>query len=93
MLLIAHRLSNVRGCDTIAVVEAGRIVEQGTHAELLAAHGPYAHMSHMHLRGQHAGDSLRLASKNGHGDGGGGSAAAGNADCDCVAPPDLIQMG
>lgn len=38
-LLVAHRLSTVRHADTIAVVERGRVVEQGTHEELLVRAG------------------------------------------------------
>jgi subfamily B ATP-binding cassette protein MsbA len=41
-LVIAHRLSTVVNADRIAVVVKGEIVEQGTHAELLDAHGEYA---------------------------------------------------
>jgi ATP-binding cassette, subfamily B, bacterial len=41
-LIIAHRLSTVRQADRILVVDHGRIVEQGSHAELLAAEGLYA---------------------------------------------------
>ena len=41
-LVIAHRLSTVRGADLILVVDDGRIVERGTHDELLAAGGLYA---------------------------------------------------
>jgi ATP-binding cassette subfamily B protein len=40
--VIAHRLSTIRNADTIVVMEAGRIVEQGSHAELLARNGAYA---------------------------------------------------
>ncbi|MDE8669547.1 ABC transporter ATP-binding protein [Pseudarthrobacter sp. H3Y2-7] len=42
--VIAHRLSTIRDADLILVMEAGQIVEQGTHASLLAAGGAYARL-------------------------------------------------
>ena len=43
-LVIAHRLSTIIHADEILVLQAGRIVERGTHAELLLKHGLYAGM-------------------------------------------------
>jgi ATP-binding cassette subfamily B protein len=53
-LVIAHRLSTVREADQILVVDGGRIVESGTHAELLAADGLYADLYHTQFAGQAA---------------------------------------
>jgi ABC-type multidrug transport system fused ATPase/permease subunit len=44
-IVIAHRLSTVRGADTIAVVSKGAVAEQGTHTQLLAAGGLYAELA------------------------------------------------
>jgi subfamily B ATP-binding cassette protein MsbA len=53
-VVIAHRLSTVMGADLIAVIEHGRLVEQGTHGALLARGGSYARLYERQFAGQHA---------------------------------------
>ncbi|MFM7532865.1 MAG: ATP-binding cassette domain-containing protein, partial [Rubrivivax sp.] len=49
-IVIAHRLSTIEHADRVVVLEAGRIAEQGTHAQLLAAGGLYARLHAMQFR-------------------------------------------
>ncbi|GGM62775.1 multidrug ABC transporter ATP-binding protein [Micromonospora sonchi] len=54
--VIAHRLSTIRDADLILMMEQGRIVEQGTHEQLLAAHGPYHRLYQSQFRQAAGGD-------------------------------------
>ena len=40
-MIIAHRLSTVKNCDTIVMIENGKVLETGTHDELIALNGKY----------------------------------------------------
>jgi ATP-binding cassette, subfamily B, multidrug efflux pump len=51
-LIIAHRIATVKDADHIVVMSEGQIVEQGTHATLIAQDGLYAHMVERELRGE-----------------------------------------
>ena len=52
--VIAHRLSTIRNADVILMMEHGRIVERGSHRDLVAAHGPYAALYQSQFSGKTA---------------------------------------
>ena len=58
---IAHRLSTILAADLILVIEAGRIVERGPHAALLAANGPYARLYAAQFQDERPSDPSHLA--------------------------------
>jgi subfamily B ATP-binding cassette protein MsbA len=49
-LVIAHRLSTIEHADRVLALEGGRLMEEGTHSELLAAGGLYARLHAMQFR-------------------------------------------
>ena len=56
VLVIAHRLSTIRHADRIIVLDDGKLVQTGTHDELLQAGGRYAELYHMQFEaGLHSG--------------------------------------
>jgi ATP-binding cassette subfamily B protein len=62
-LVIAHRLATILRADLILVVEAGRVVECGTHAELLRAGGAYARLYHLQFSSDEDGNVVPLRQK------------------------------
>ena len=65
-LVIAHRLSTVREADQLLVVDAGRIIERGTHAELLARDGLYAELYRTQFADQGADEPGAAAAPDAH---------------------------
>jgi subfamily B ATP-binding cassette protein MsbA len=61
VIMIAHRLSTVKKADLICLMDSGRIIESGTHDELVALRGRYARM----VQSQFLGDEPKLASAGG----------------------------
>lgn len=59
VIVIAHRLSTIQGVDQIAVIDTGRLVELGTHDDLLAQDGPYARLWRNQTNITHALEGLR----------------------------------
>lgn len=63
VLVIAHRLSTVERADNIIVIDNGRIVDQGTHAELMARKGLYCKLVQRQVLGIETGTRVLSSSK------------------------------
>ena len=80
-LLISHRFSSVRHADNIVVIADGRVIEQGSHEELLAADGRYAELFHLQAE-RFTDDEAELEAVN-------AADLAGDADAD--AEPEAVR--
>jgi ABC-type multidrug transport system fused ATPase/permease subunit len=60
-IVIAHRLSTIRSADLILALDGGRVVESGTHAELLAQRGFYARLVERQMGTVQSRDASALA--------------------------------
>ena len=58
--MVAHRLSTILRADTILVMDKGRLVEQGTHAQLVAGSGLYTRIYEEQFRSQEDAEPLAL---------------------------------
>jgi ATP-binding cassette subfamily B protein len=61
--VIAHRLSTIRDADQVLVLDRGRIVERGTHNELLAQEGMYAELYRRQFRTKDMGNGIEAMGK------------------------------
>ena len=75
-LILAHRLSSVIGADRILVLDHGRVVESGTHAELIARPAPYRRLMAPQLGARHRTSPSTRWSRRGQRRGGGAGGAA-----------------
>jgi ABC-type multidrug transport system fused ATPase/permease subunit len=50
VIIVSHRLSTVTDCDCIYMMEEGRVVEHGTHEQLLSRNGPYYRMARHQMK-------------------------------------------
>ena len=61
-IIIAHRLSTIRDAGRIAVLSGGKLVEQGTHEELISMKGHY-HRLFMASNGEHGEENVKVAAQ------------------------------
>ncbi|WIA37121.1 hypothetical protein OEZ86_014084 [Tetradesmus obliquus] len=78
VMVIAHRLSTVTGADMVAVVQAGSVVESGTHSALMAAGGAYSQLVQRQVFGAGAGVEVQEVQEVEHA--GSGSSSSSGAD-------------